>query len=316
MTLRIGDRVYHRGAWGNGVIVAIDNNKNRDKYGIEFFWWKYKKMQLHNLNGLLSKNRGVWASEDKIIKTPLPTTRINRISLPGKRSLDRLIRNICELPRTACEADIAINYGVFAHAPYNCFTINRDLMSHKYTQCEVFSNHGVNVPETRCSPFARCIQKPFYSIGGKDINVYHAGDEHYGYFQKRIKKVREFRAHVFLWGEDQVPYIQEKTLPDKSQLTWNKKQGGAFHIVHQPHANKYLLEPDLVSRISKMSVKACKAIRYDMGGVDLGLDENGELFVFEINSRMGLREWSFITYKQMFWELYNIDIDEYKTNRF
>ena len=43
MPLNIGDRVFHKGAGGNGKIVTINENFSRDKYGIEFFWKKYKK---------------------------------------------------------------------------------------------------------------------------------------------------------------------------------------------------------------------------------------------------------------------------------
>ena len=142
-------------------------------------------------------------------------------------------------------------------------------------------------------------------MGGKNIKKYSRGDITYGYFQKEIKKVREFRAHVFLWGECKVPLIQEKTVDDPTQLTWNKKQGGKFHTVFQHIPHKRNTDDRLFNKIVTLSVEATKAIGYDMGGVDLALDNDGKLWVFEINSRMGLREKSLCTYKTKFWELYN-----------
>lgn len=314
--LSIGDRVYHKGAAGNGVIVTINNDYSRDKYGILFFWKKYKKMQLHNLNGFLDNNMGVWASRDKIIKTPLSNNRNHRVAIPGGKSLDKLIRKICELPRNTLNSGVAINYGTYRNALYDVFTINRNLMSNKYEQCMNMLGQGIDAPKTELSPFSSCIQKPFYSIGGKNINEYREGDIRYGYFQEKVNKRREFRAHVFLWGNTQVPLIQEKTVDDISQLTWNKKTGGKFTTVYQNHTNKQLINNDLIRRISTLSVAATKSIKYDMGGVDLALDSENNLYVFEINSRMGLRERSFITYKQLFWELYNLNVDEYKNNRY
>jgi hypothetical protein len=32
--MEIGDRVYHRGINGNGKIVAFDDTKQRDKWGV------------------------------------------------------------------------------------------------------------------------------------------------------------------------------------------------------------------------------------------------------------------------------------------
>jgi hypothetical protein len=104
-------------------------------------------------------------------------------------------------------------------------------------------------------------------------------------------------------------------ITDRSQLCWNKKQGGTFHYPYSPRSGRDDLEPELRERISDMAIEATKRLKYDFGGIDLALDEDGELWIFEVNSRMGLREMSFATYKPILWELYNIDIDDYKATR-
>jgi len=134
--ISIGDRVYHRGAQGNGIVVAIHPTHNRDKFGVQFFWKKYKKCRLHTLDGFLEKPMGIWASADKLVKTSLPEERINRFSLLGRKSLDKLINKMCEIPLRSprTSANIYINYGTFrqvtnpAFINFNSLVINKELM--------------------------------------------------------------------------------------------------------------------------------------------------------------------------------------------
>ena len=317
MGLNIGDRVFHRGTGCNGLIVAIDQNKQYDKYGIRFSWGKYSKMPLHNLGGRINEPKGIWGSEDEIVLTPRPSTRKHPVYILGNRSLDRVLKSVCRLgggqfrPNNA----ISINYGTFRYAEANGFVINRRIVSDKFAQCVRMLSKDCCVPKISDHPFDGCIQKPFHSIGGKNITEYHAGDMTYGYFQKRVNKVREFRAHVALWSENPVPLIQEKTVDDPSQLTWNKKQGGKFTTVYQPHLKIRELSPSLVTKIHNRAICAVKALNYDMGGVDIALDDEGHLWIFEINSRMGVREYTLATYTQIFWILHNLDIDKYRKER-
>jgi len=319
----IGDRVYHYGAQGNGIVVAIHPTNYRSKFGVQFFWKKYKKCRLHTLDGFLEKPMGIWASADKLVKTPLPEERVNRFFLLGRKSLDKLINKMCEIPLRSPQtsANIYINYGTFRHVTnpvfvnFNSLVINKELMSNKYNQIKKMEHTGVGVPKTELSIFDNCIQKPYHSMGGKNIKEYEEGDYIYGYFQEKINKIREFRAHVFLWNDIKVPLIQEKFVENISQLTWNKKQGGEFKAQYQPALDVNKIDATLLHRIAALSVSATRTLHYDMGGVDIIMDSSDELYVIEINSRMGLREKSFATYKQVFWKLYNLNVDEYKLNR-
>jgi glutathione synthase/RimK-type ligase-like ATP-grasp enzyme len=181
---------------------------------------------------------------------------------------------------------------------------------------------GLSVPEVSLDPRGRgWIAKPYVSMGGRNIFELRRGKDlnpHTHYAQRKINKRREFRAHVFMWAENKVPLIQEKIIGDPDQLCWNKKQGGAFKYPHEPILGRDKLKReggDLVERISKLSIDACRSLRYDLGGIDLALGKDGELYIFEINSRMGLREQSFIVYKQAFGELRTLNIEEYRNER-
>ena len=68
--------------------------------------------------------------------------------------------------------------------------------------------------------------------------------------------------------------------------------------------------------ITTLAVEACTLVEYDMGGVDLGMDSDGNIKIFEVNSRMGLREQALFTYKRAFNALRAIDIEQYKKERF
>jgi len=317
--INVGDRVYHEGINGNGICVTIDNIKERDKYGIMFLWDKYKNTTFHNLDGLLSNNMGYWCSEDCLVVSHMPQLAVgdrkNKVTMIGNRLLNRRIRQVCELDqyRLGDGSDIAINYGGGGwRVSHDVCVMNRHIMLNKYDQCVKMINAGVPVPEIRpCQDPPHedgWIVKPFRSAGGKGIVEWLHGDVYptNKYFQRKVNKVREFRAHVFMWAEDKVPLIQEKMIDNRDQLCWNKKQGGRFHYLHAPLIGRNKLDPQLVSDITEIAVATCKAVNYDLGGVDLALDDNNKLWVFEINSYTGVREMSMAIYKEMFWELYNI----------
>jgi hypothetical protein len=174
-------------------------------------------------------------------------------------------------------------------------------------------------PETLEAPRADMsgywIVKPHYSVGGKGIVDWEGNNHHGKYLQRKIIKDREFRAHGFLWAKDKVPLIQEKTIGNKNQLCWNMKKGGSFKYVHEPAIGINKLDKDTVDRITNLSILALQRLKYDMGGVDLCMDESGELFILEVNSYWGQREMTMAATKMTFGELWNIDIDEYKRTR-
>jgi hypothetical protein len=287
---------------------------------VEFFWEKYKSVTLHNLGGILPYDMGQWCSEDALTLTPKPEMT-RRVSMMGSRSLDRLIQKVCEIPRRRRRdfSDIIINYGLGRHsAPARIEVINRYLIMNKYRQCMRLQHNDVSVPHTfpvggvPLSWDRPCMAKPFISIGGRDMYQLDRLDyfnPRTHYVQEITPKVREFRAHVFCWvtsNAGTVPLIQEKIVDDPEQLCWNKKQGAKFKYPYVPMLGVHDLPLELTARIRSVAFSACQALGYDFGGVDLALDHEDNLWVFEVNSRMGLREKSMAVYKTAFWELYNV----------
>ena len=312
-TIMIGSHVYHIGIQANGSVLHgswVDKPKERGTK------WQ-------------------WCSEDQLIKLDMPEKLgwglgQNTVRSTGKRSLDRLIRRMTGIRpygKGKHQPDVLLRYGGM---PYNLpskrtLIINERITDNKLKQCQIMGEKLApeswmyigDVPEVLQTEL---IEKPFHSIGGKGIREYTGGGTPSGkYLQRKFNKVREFRVHCFLWMDNPVPFIQEKVIGDRSQLCWNKKQGGAFQYVYQEglpygkyHGN---ISKANVGIMTKMAIEACKKLKMDFAGMDFGMDAMGTFKIFEANSRMGLRERSFFTYKQVMNKLFTLNINEYKAKR-
>ncbi len=174
-------------------------------------------------------------------------------------------------------------------------------------------NRGVSDRDYQRDPDGWII-KPHASQGGRGIRPYRGGEIPTGsYLQKKVNKLREFRAHVGLWLPDPVFTIQEKkpkpelweqtfrdidgrvTSPyqwpgtryhrEKLPLTWNIDSGFYLRRNTTPEnrAQKVARFP-LFRRIEEVAVKAVKALGYQYGAVDIMMDEERTLWVSEVNS--------------------------------
>ena len=317
--MEIGDRIFHRGLNGNGIVASRrDSERYRDHVGVSFWNPTHIERELHTLDGELREEAGLWCSENQLVQSPLPETYGRRVSILGNRGTHKRMRRVAELPRRLPRdrSDIIVNYGYPHHkVSRRLFVLNREIHSNKYRQCMLFRDYDVPVPDTSRRRQSGYIQKPFYSFGGRNIfegrNIRPSLG---GYYQRKVDKLREFRAHVFLWGDEKVPLIQEKTVSDRTQLCWNKHQGGVFNVAYCP-----LLEINelgrLADQIREISVRAVRAIQHDFGGADILLDENGDLWVIEVNSRCGAKERTLAVYKTKLWELFGLNIRRYKEER-
>ena len=212
--LRIGDRVYHKEARGNGIITDIDETKTKDKYVVEFLWGKYCDIKHGEFRGFKHPERKwQYCRESALIALDWhPWEDPNKVTFLGKRSLDRLMRAVCEIkPRKRRDgSDVVITYGQYKHkVPSNVFVLNRTLVSNKYVQCQIL---GDLAPESGhvVTDFDRnnWIIKPFYSMGGKGIRpAVGTATRPHEYYQRKFNKVREFRVHCFLWMDNKVPLI-------------------------------------------------------------------------------------------------------------
>ncbi len=318
--MEVGDRVFSPGLKKNGVIVTTRDSSNRDTLGVRLYTThELEDNEPHNLDGFLTENRGFWCRESRLVHTPKPRQQHNKVTLLGNRGTHKTIRRIAEIERRwpRDRSNIVINYGIVRHkVPQQIFLLNRTLMPNKLQQCRTFQRYGVAVPPTVEFPRKGFIQKPYFSFGGN--NIFEGEDirpRHNSYYQKKVNKSREFRAHVFLWSEEQTPYIQEKVPPDNTQLCWNLHQGSEFSIVYSSVLGKDKLPTGLKEEIQQLAISAVKALKYDFGGVDIIFSSGGELSVIEINARCGLRERSMAEIKTRFWELNNLNINEYKRGR-
>jgi hypothetical protein len=311
--MQVGDRVYYQDAIGNGIIVE----EKDDQLKVEFLWGKYMhRFSPRKIWQRREADKSLWLYENDLTLTPRPTQKINSVGFGGSRSLDKLVQLISEIPQAQYGHDITINYG--SGVPVGSqLSINLHPVYNKLEQCQLMGDLTPPSQDIPCDAMGDdWIVKPYNSIGGRGIEEWDGENHHGKYLQQKINKVREFRVHCFLWADPMVPLIQEKMIDDRNQLCWNKKQGGRFHYLHMPliPCQKQLDTP-LINQMTIMAIDALKRLKYDFGGIDFGLDDEGKLWIFEVNSRMGLREMSLATYKQMFWQLHNLDIKRYKAER-
>lgn len=326
-------RVYSKSIQANGEIIGVDAGY----FKVRFFWAAYCRH--HNLNednyiyrkkmrvnGIPEHQRKwAWCSKEDLVPGVYPFDGPNSIGLVNKRVTDKRLHTVCEIPYMDHYTDIAIRYGGNLNYIPVKLCINEKIVLDKFEQMQLLGEELAN-RSTHVAPDARdlhnWIVKPHRSYGGKNIKSCENGARvrpGLDYYQKKFNKVREFRAHAFLWNDGILPFIQEKVIHDKNQLCWNKKQGGSFRYIYQPGLDYgdfiNTIDRDTVDRMREMSKEALKRLHYDSGGIDFGMDGEGNLKIFEVNSAMGLRERSLWTYKNAFWELATLDINDYKQKR-
>lgn len=310
---KVGDRVYYAGRVGNGIITE---DKGDDMFEVDFFWGKRMKcFSPRKIWQRRSPDKHLTLHYTDLTSTPRPTRREHSVGVGRTRSLDRLIQLIAEVPSAQGYNDINVNYGSGIY-PGTKLSINQNCTFNKYRQCRKLGNLAPQVSPDRQIGW---VAKPFHSMGGKNIYEIN-GTSHFNYgthySQQKITKVREFRTHCFLWHDRYVPIVQEKFVDDTDQLCWNEKQGGRFHYIHSPMIPiRKSIDANLYTRLVDLSVRALKLLKMDMGGIDFGLDENDKLWIFEVNTRMGIKEMSLATYKQVIWELHNLNVEKYKRER-
>lgn len=95
------------------------------------------------------------------------------------------------------------------------------------------------------------------------------------YISEYIEKDREFRIYVI---SGRVVCVAEKFVENKDQVAWNKALGGSFRNVKWK---------DWPVQACVDSIKACKVMGLDFGGVDVIMKE-GKHYILEINSAPSL----------------------------
>lgn len=317
--LKIGSRVFHNTVLANGYVADIDLNR-RESHEVRFFWAKHCK----TIHGKWKRGIGTkwqWSHPNNLVDMghsddfDIP----NKVTSVGGRSLDRLIRLVCEIDRyqPGDGSDIILRYGNSKHGVSRrdgAYIINQFLVLDKYEQCRILGE-GLAPQSTQAIPhdLHNWIVKPRMSFGGRGIHEFPEGyPRPHEYIQRKFPKVREFRAHCFMWMDSPVQFIQERLVEDLNQLCWNKKQGAKVWSLYQEGRNDDLkhreeLPKNIREKIFGMSTEALIRLGYDFGGIDFGMDAEGNLKIFEVNSRMGLRETGLFTYKRAINHLKNIN---------
>jgi hypothetical protein len=191
------------------------------------------------------------------------------------------------------ECNIAFNYGLQGqklkdyHAKYPQLQrlpiFNHEHIGNKYAHVQVARTAGVPVPIT-CHkpeeyPYAerpdgfRWIAKPYYSLGGRDIDYHDEGNEvpNTHYVQQKIDNRRyEMRVHAWAWVDPKHWIFQKRVHEDgENVLCWNAHNGGKFITVENPD------EP-LFERLREDTKKLMKAFGYQFGAADFIVQNPGK----------------------------------------
>lgn len=178
------------------------------------------------------------------------------------------------------ECHVAVNYGLQGgklDAYMNQYPairrlpiLNERQAGNKYECVKLVAKAGVPVPDTYQAnekpdnmDGRRWIIKPYYSLGGRDIEEYQGEIPNTHYLQERIDNRRyEVRVHAFAWTPPEKWVMQRRVHPDgDNQLAWNEHQGGKFITINNT-------DDPLFQRIRESTKKAMGALGYQFGAAD------------------------------------------------
>ncbi|MHA2063934.1 MAG: hypothetical protein ACXABY_06070 [Candidatus Thorarchaeota archaeon] len=188
---------------------------------------------------------------------------------------------------------MAFNYGLQGkklhdyHAKYPQLQrlpiFNHEQVGNKYDHVKMAQKAGIMVPITCREPAEypiaeradgfRWIKKPYYSLGGRDIDFH---DENYAlphshYVQQFIDNRRyEMRVHAWAWIDPSNWIFQKRVHEDgENQLAWNHHNGGKFITIDNP------TDP-LHNRLREAVKKLMKKFGYQFGAADFIIQNPGK----------------------------------------
>lgn len=216
-------------------------------------------------------------------------TKVHVFGRPGSDYMKKL-RRWMGSPLAA--SHIAINYGLQGaklrtkledrkfNKLNNIPVINLKQYGNKYECVKGAEDAGVPVPPTvKPRDFMGedrdgWIQKPYYSLGGRDIERVKNIDDvprRTHYLQKEIKNRRyELRCIAMAWVKPK-DWLFQKRVHEGGEdiLAWNHHNGGKFITVENPN------EP-LFARVRKDMIKLMKKFNYQFGAGDFLIQNPGE----------------------------------------
>lgn len=169
------------------------------------------------------------------------------------------------------------------HYPANTIVLNKRIVLSKKEQGKLFLEHQVSTPKVYLNRTTwvgdgrpQLLVKPIYGQMGTGIKLVTNPD--WSNFdvihQLYIPKTREFRAMML---PDIIAFFMEKHPPENGDIRWNEHRGATWTSVPA--------DENLRIKVRKLGNKGLKALDYDFGAIDIIMDEDGKLYILEINSR-------------------------------
>jgi hypothetical protein len=198
--------------------------------------------------------------------------------------------------RRGVRPEVVVNYGVAGERmerwrrlnPYGDTLpmVNRDLSVDKFRAVLKAQEMGVRCPESRQSlerehELDKWLEKPFYSQGGRGIQIAVGRYHYHKYFQEFIRdRVYELRVHTFKWIPRET-WVVQKRVGEPDQVTWNHKTGGRFITVNDTSQRVF-------QEAIENSAKVLEILKMGFGAVDFIVDEGRRVYFIEVNSAPGV----------------------------
>ncbi len=211
-----------------------------------------------------SVSEGATALAEKLRELEVPVTRI------GSRNTRF----------TPGENDLCVNWGSQA-PPVRGRWLNLHTIKNKLQELQTLREGGVNVPDTYRGkrfrlPEGRWFGRRRRHREGNDL-LHPPRLPHY--YVRYVPTVREFRVHVV---RDQIVRIALKVARDQHSHPIVRTGEGWRFSYGDPERQ------GMTDAIRQAAINAVRALGYDFGGVDVGVQADGTPVVFEVNSRPGV----------------------------
>ncbi|KKL52597.1 hypothetical protein LCGC14_2283850 [marine sediment metagenome] len=205
------------------------------------------------------------------------------------------------------DVNFLVNYG---HGILSSADLNGRIVSNKLTQLQIFRRYGLRTPDfydidwnrSRSYTYPLVARKYHHARGTEAIFIKTRGSwrkrtrrvntRHY--FVEYIPKETEFRVHVL--GNDAVGISTKSAFEDRPHPhIWSRDRGWQQIDYNGRHSET----------LRDLGIKACRALGYDFGAVDIMLGRDGLFYLLEVNSAPRLNRRRRVLYCDYFRRKYN-----------
>ena len=212
------------------------------------------------------------------------------------------------------ENSIVVRWGTRENIVTNNTTIIYNKVSgienatNKLTSRQKFIENKVScpsliTPQNVNSEHLPIIARPFIHSKGKNFIILDTIDKfknHYDssryYYSNFIDKIREFRVHL---GHSKVLALMEKKKPQNGNIAWNRALNDEEPFDYVPWNQ---IDEQNLKNVLIEAIKAVNCLGLDMGGVDVMLDADNNVFVLEVNTAPTLNSSEYVAKRWgMYW---------------